>query len=99
MNRGPVLRSQASRYKDKRQLFVLPECLYGKYVTCEESLFIHYVGSTWHADDAAFMKNLFRHRTALATAALVAALAAAAVYYGRLDRETQTQAAAAVKGH
>ncbi len=90
---------QASRYKDKRQLFVLPECLYGKYVTCDDSLFIHYVGSTWHADDAALMKNIFRHRLQIAMAALVAALAVAIVLYGRSDRGTQTQAAALVKGH
>ena len=90
---------QASRYTDQRQLYVLPECLYGKYVKCEESLFIHYVGSTWHSDDAAFMKNIFRHRTQLAAAALVAAVAVAAVYYRSSDRGTQTQAAALVKGH
>ena len=95
----PVLLAQASRYQDKRQLFVLPECLYGKYVTCNDSLFIHYVGSTWHANDAALLKNIFRHRLQIAMAALVAALAVAVVLYGRSDRGTQTQAAALVKGH
>ena len=76
---------------------MLPECLYGKYEKCDESLFTHYVGSTWHADDAALMKNVFRWRTQLAAAALLAAVAVAVVYFGRAAG-WQPQAAPA-KGH
>ena len=78
---------------------MLPECLYGKYMQCDESLFVHYVGSTWHSDDAALMKNVFRHRLQLASAAVVAALAVAAVYWGRSGRQTQAQAAVQAKGN
>lgn len=48
--------SQASHYKPQSELFVLPECLYGKYTPCEETLFKHYTGSTWHGSDASTLK-------------------------------------------
>ncbi len=89
--------SQAAHYRATRELFVLPECLYGKYQKCDESLFTHYVGSTWHADDAALMKNVFRWRAQLATAAVLAAVAVAVVYFGRLG--WQLQQAPPAKGH
>ena len=77
---------------------MLPECLYGKYQKCDEALFTHYVGSTWHADDAALMKNVFRWRAQFGIAALLAAVAVAVVYFGRSGYWQLQQAPQAAKG-
>lgn len=44
---------------------MLPGCLYGKYVSCDTTLFKHYVGSTWHGSDASTLKWIFRERAPL----------------------------------
>lgn len=59
------MNAQAAHYADKKGLYVLPECLYGKYVPCNTTLFKHYVGSTWHGSDASTLKWIFRERAPL----------------------------------
>jgi mannosyltransferase OCH1-like enzyme len=84
---GPMFVSyQASHYQKQMELFVLPECLYGKYTPCEETLFKHYTGSTWHGSDASTLKWVFRERLPLLAfvAAAAAALTAVAVSRGWL---------------
>lgn len=76
---GPMFVSyQASHYPDQKQLFVLPGCLYGKYVKCDQSLFKHYKGSTWHGNDASALKWIFQERLVLllVTGAVLAAVVA-----------------------
>lgn len=57
--------TQASHYPEQKQLYVLPGCLYGKYVKCDAPLFKHYEGSTWHGNDASALKWIFRERLVL----------------------------------
>ena len=62
-----AMAAQAAHFKAQEELYVLPECLYGKYTPCEQTLFKHYVGSTWHGGDADTLKcapasgSLLRH--------------------------------------
>lgn len=88
--------AQATHYRRTRELFVLPECLYGKYRQCKDSLFKHYVGSTWHSDDAAFMKGIFHHRLELGS--LVLLVVGGGVVLAML-RSWRALRAAQVKGH
>ena len=91
--------TQATHFRNTLELYVLPECLYGKYRQCEDSLFKHYVGSTWHSDDAAFMKAVFRNRLQLGTVALLVAAVGACLGLLRLWRTQVEQRAAQAKGH
>ena len=90
---------QATHYPDTRELYVLPECLYGKYTQCEDSLFIHYKGSTWHSDDAAVMKGIFHYRLQLGSVLLLMVAAVASVGLLRAWRTHVEQRAVQAKGH
>lgn len=78
---------------------MLPECLYGKYRQCADSLFKHYVGSTWHSDDAAVMKGIFHYRLQLGSVALLLVAAVASVGLLKAWRAHVEQRAAQAKGH
>jgi len=98
---GPMFVSyQAAHYADKKGLYVLPECLYGKYVPCNTTLFKHYVGSTWHGSDASTLKWIFRERAPLlllAGAAII--LAVVAVHRGWLVTWAASQPQSQPKAH
>jgi len=82
-------------------LFVLPECLYGKYTPCEETLFKHYTGSTWHGSDASTLKWIFRERAPILSFVVLGGvgLAALAVSRGWLAAWAGGQPQSAAKAH
>ena len=57
---------QASLFKDRKALWVLPDEMYNKYVKGERPLFKHLHGSSWHGDDAKSVLWILHHPIFLA---------------------------------
>ena len=79
---GPMfLTVQYSLYPHRQDVAIISRPDYGKYDTSGDPFFYHLHGSSWHADDAAFIFWLDRHKLALVVAgsALAAGLASLAV--------------------
>ncbi len=58
-------------------------CRYGKYDSSGDPYFYHLHGSSWHADDAAFIFWLDRHKTLLIVTGLVMAVTLICGYWVR----------------
>ena len=81
---GPMFVTlQASLYRSRRSLWVLPDRLYGKYVPAGESLFVHLFGSSWHGDDAKSALWLVHHPLLLLGAGVLSAVAYALYLWRR----------------
>ncbi len=81
---GPMFVTlQASLYRSRRSLWVLPDRLYGKYVPAGESLFVHLFGSSWHGDDAKSALWLVHHPLLLLGAGVLSAVACALYLWRR----------------
>ncbi|CAM4910823.1 unnamed protein product [Rotaria socialis] len=64
---GPMfLTHEASYYPNRSSINVLSQELYGKYIfNSSLALFRHLKASSWHGNDAAFVKWIYRRRTIL----------------------------------
>lgn len=81
---GPMFVTlQASFYRSRRSLWVLPDNLYGKYVPTGESLFVHLFGSSWHGEDAKSALWLVHHPAVLLAASAMSAMACALYLWRR----------------
>jgi hypothetical protein len=45
----------------RKDLWVLPDDMYGKYVRSSRQLFVHLHGSSWHGEDARSVLWILRH--------------------------------------
>ena len=73
---------QAVFFRQKRDLAILPDDLYGKYMKdAPNPIFDHLVGSSWHGDDAKSVLWFLKHPTVicLVLAAILAGLMTAAL--------------------
>ncbi|KAK9818085.1 hypothetical protein WJX72_006886 [[Myrmecia] bisecta] len=69
---GPMfVTGLASWYARKRDLFVLPFSMYGKYVKAANPLFVHLHGSSWHGNDAQSVRWFLKHPLLLGVALLM----------------------------
>lgn len=81
---GPMFVTlQASFYRARRSLWVLPDGLYGKYVPTGESLFAHLFGSSWHGEDAKSVLWLAHHPAVLLAVSALAAITCALYLWQR----------------
>ena len=77
---GPMfLTVQYSLFPARQGVGVIPADVYGKYDFSGEPAFYHLHGSSWHADDAAFIFWAERHKPLLVGLGGLAALAALGV--------------------
>ncbi len=57
---------QAVFFRQKRDLAILPDDLYGKYMKdAPNPIFAHLVGSSWHGDDAKSVLWFIKHPTVI----------------------------------
>ncbi|CAF0778515.1 unnamed protein product [Rotaria sordida] len=70
---GPMfLTHEASYYRNRFSISVLSEELYGKYThNSSRSLFRHLKASSWHGNDAAIVKWIYRQRTILFSLSII----------------------------
>lgn len=69
---GPMfVTAQANSFRPKKDLAVLPDAMYGKYVASSDPLFLHLHGSSWHGDDAKSVLWFLRHPVVIASVVLV----------------------------
>ena len=77
---GPMfVTALATSYKHKKELAVLPDDMYGKYIVSPDPLFLHLHGSSWHGEDAKSVLWFLHHPVVISVAVLVS-VAALAVY-------------------
>lgn len=87
---GPMfLTVQMALFPQLSDIAVVPRAVYGKYDKSGDAALYHLHGSSWHAEDAAFVFWLDRHRTALVAAASLAALALLCVLGARCFARVQ----------
>jgi hypothetical protein len=76
---GPMfLTVQYSLFPAHPDVAIIPRDVYGKYDKSGDPVFYHLHGSSWHADDAAFIFWLDKHKGVLAALGGAAALGLAA---------------------
>lgn len=69
---GPMfVTAQANNFQPRKELAILPDAMYGKYVASPDPLFLHLHGSSWHGDDAKSVLWFLRHPIVIVSAVLV----------------------------
>lgn len=68
---------QASTYRNRKELWVLPDNMYGKYTHSGDAIFEHLFGSSWHGADARSVLWFVKHPAFLAVCGGSLALSAA----------------------
>jgi len=63
-----------SKWELKNEVFAIPPPIYGKYDFTGDAVFYHLHGSSWHADDAAFIFWLDKYRSVLIAVGIVAVI-------------------------
>lgn len=81
---GPMfLTTQYALFWNKRDVAVVPAPMYGKYDKTGDAYFYHLHGSSWHANDAAFIFWLDKHKTLLIVMGMVLAVTLVCGYWVR----------------
>ena len=80
-----------SSHKLKHDVAVIPAPTYGKYDFSGDPTFYHLHGSSWHADDAAFVFWLDKYKHVLLVVGVVSAAGAGAVWWSRRQRRGGAQ--------
>ncbi|UJR28372.1 hypothetical protein I4U23_009615 [Adineta vaga] len=80
---GPMyITHEASNYVNRSSIDILSQDLYGKYVhNSTRALFKHLKASSWHGNDAAFVKWMYRRRTAFLSLLVIVFLLTFALIY------------------
>ena len=88
---GPMfVTAQANTFHPKKDLAVLPDAMYGKYVASPDPLFQHLHGSSWHGDDAKSVLWFLRHPIVIVSVVLFL-LSVLAVYMAILRSQAARQ--------
>ena len=66
---------QASTYRNRSELWVLPDGMYGKYVHAANPILVHLFGSSWHGSDAKSVLWFLKHPAFLGTIGAALSLA------------------------
>ena len=69
------MHAQASTYRNRSALWVLPDGMYGKYTHTANPIFIHLFGSSWHGSDARSVLWFVKHPAFLFASGAVLSLA------------------------
>jgi len=69
---GPMfVTAQANTFHPRKELAILPDAMYGKYIASPDPLFLHLHGSSWHGDDAKSVLWFLRHPIVIVSAVLL----------------------------